>query len=314
MRSRVKSNFDILNRSTPHGSAQGMSLRQITRTHVLGLLLVWALTFVLQRIADAAESNAPPALLLANELGPNIDPAKYLVSEKYDGARAIWDGKALRFRSGRPVSAPPWFIARLPPQALDGELWLARGRFDALSAIVRRAEPVDDEWRRVKYMIFELPNASGIFADRAQRIREITAQAKWPQLVAVDQFRVADRAALKRELDAVVRGGGEGLMLHLADALYVTGRSDVLIKLKLLQDTEAVVIEHVPGKGKYEGMMGALRVRSPDGKQFMIGTGFTDEARKNPPPVGATITYTYRGLTKTGLPRFASYLRVRENF
>ena len=283
------------------------------RTHVLGLLSVWALTFVLQPIADAAESNAP-ALVLANELGPNIDPAKYLVSEKYDGARAIWDGKALRFRSGRPVSAPPWFIARLPAQALDGELWLARGRFDALSAIVRRAEPVDDEWRRVKYMIFELPNASGIFADRAQRIREITARAKWPQLVAVDQFRVADRAELKRKLDAVVRGGGEGLMLHLADALYVTGRSDVLIKLKPLQDTEAVVIEHVPGKGKYQGMMGALRVRSPDGKQFMIGTGFTDEARKNPPPVGATITYTYRGLTKTGLPRFASYLRVRENF
>jgi DNA ligase-1 len=290
-----------------------MSLRQIMRTHVLGLLSVWALTFVLQQIADAAESNAP-ALVLANELGPNIDPAKYLVSEKYDGARAIWDGKALRFRSGRPVSAPPWFIARLPAQALDGELWLARGRFDALSAIVRRAEPVDDEWRRVKYMIFELPNASGIFADRAQRIREITAQAKWPQLVAVDQFRVADRATLKRKLDAVVRGGGEGLMLHLADALYVTGRSDVLIKLKPLQDTEAVVIEHVPGKGKYQGMMGALRVRSPDGKQFMIGTGFTDEARKNPPPVGATVTYTYRGLTKTGLPRFASYLRVRENF
>ena len=163
-------------------------------------------------------------------------------------------------------------------------------------------------------MIFELPNASGIFADRAQRIREITAQAKWPQLVAVDQFRVADRAELKRKLDAVVRGGGEGLMLHLADALYVTGRSDVLIKLKPLQDTEAVVIERVPGKGKYQGMMGALRVRSPDGKQFMIGTGFTDEARKNPPPVGATVTYTYRGLTKTGLPRFASYLRVRENF
>ena len=97
-------------------------------------------------------------------------------------------------------------------------------------------------------------------------------------------------------------------------APYVIGRSDVLIKLKPLQDAEAVVIEHVPGKGKYQGMMGALRVRTPDGKQFLIGTGFTDEVRKNPPPVGTTITYTYRGLTNTGLPRFASYLRVHENF
>ena len=239
---------------------------------------------------------------------------KYLISEKFDGARALWDGKALRFRSGRPVSAPAWFIAKLPAPALDGELWLARGRFDALSGIVRKTEPADDEWRQVKYMVFELPNASGTFAERARRIREIVATTQWPQLVAVEQFRVADRAALKRRLDEVVRRGGEGLMLHLADALYVTGRSDVLIKVKPQQDTEAVVIDHVPGKGKYQGMMGALRVRASDGKEFLIGTGFTDEVRKNPPPVGTTITYTYRGLTKTGLPRFVSYLRVRENF
>jgi DNA ligase 1 len=265
-------------------------------------------------VADAGETVPAPPLLLANELGPNIDPAKYLISEKFDGARAIWDGKALRFRSGRPVSAPAWFIAKLPAPALDGELWLARGRFDALSGIVRKSEPVDDEWRQVKYMVFELPNASGTFAERARRIREIVATTQWPQLVAVEQFRVADRAALKRRLDEAVRRGGEGLMLHLADALYVTGRSDVLIKVKPQQDTEAVVIDHVPGKGKYQGMMGALRVRASDGKEFLIGTGFTDEVRKNPPPVGTTITYTYRGLTKTGLPRFVSYLRVRENF
>ena len=50
--------------------------------------------------------------------GPQIDPANYLVSEKYDGVRAIWDGKTLRFRSGRAVNAPAWFIAKLPAQAL----------------------------------------------------------------------------------------------------------------------------------------------------------------------------------------------------
>jgi len=293
---------------------KGVMLGQIMRKHVLVLLSVWTLISALQQIAQAAESNAPPALLLANELGPQIDPAKYLISEKFDGARAIWDGKALRFRSGRAVSAPSWFIAKLPAQALDGELWLARGRFDALSGIVRKAEPMDEEWRQIKYMIFELPNAPGTFTERARRIREIVANATWPQLIAVEQFRVADRAALKRKLDEIVHRGGEGLMLHLADAPYVTGRSNVLIKLKPSQDTEAVVIEHVPGKGKYQGMMGALRVRAADGKQFMIGTGFTDGVRKNPPPVGTTITYTYRGLTESGLPRFASYLRIRDDF
>ena len=125
---------------------------------------------------------------------------------------------------------------------------------------------------------------------------------------------MADRAVLKRKLDELVHGGGEGLVLHLADAAYVTGRSDVLLKVKQLQDTEAVVIEHLPGKGKYQGMLGALCVQMPDGKKFMIGTGFTHAARQHPPSVGTTITYTYRGFSKTGLPRFASYLRVREEF
>jgi DNA ligase-1 len=277
------------------------------------LLATWSFISCFGSV-DPVKAASAPALLLAKELGPNVDPAKYLVSEKYDGVRALWDGKALRFRSGRAVPAPSWFIAKLPQQALDGELWLGRGRFDALSGIVRKSEPVDDEWRQIKYMIFELPGAPGRFAERAERIKEIVAKTQWPQLIAVEQFRVANRAVLKKKLDEVVRGGGEGLMLHLADATYVTGRSDALLKLKPLQDTEAEVIAHVAGKGKYTGMLGALRVRTPEGKVFLLGTGFSDEVRKNPPPVGAMVTYTYRGLTKTGLPRFASYLRVQENF
>ncbi|MGH7886340.1 MAG: DNA ligase, partial [Candidatus Binatia bacterium] len=233
------------------------------------LFLIVGFNFVSAIALPAAESGSKsPALLLANELAPHVDPAKYLVSEKYDGVRAIWDGQSLRFRSGLPVSAPSWFIAKLPASALDGELWLGRGRFEALSGIVRKTVPQDAEWRQVKYMIFELPDAAGSFAERAPRIEEIVTAAKWPQLVAVEHFRVTNRAALKRKLDEVVRGGGEGLMLHRADAPYVTGRSDVLLKLKPVQDAEAVVIEHVAGKGKYTGMLGALRVRMPDGKVF----------------------------------------------
>ena len=261
-----------------------------------------------------AHANQPSPLLLANVLGENVDPAAYLVSEKYDGVRALWDGKSLRFRSGRTVNAPDWFIAKLPSEKLDGELWLARGAFERLSGYVRKSSPLDEDWQQIKYMVFELPGGAGTFADRVARIQEIIDNAKWPQLVAVEQFRVVDRAALKRKLDQVVNGGAEGLMLHLADATYVTGRSDVLLKLKLLQDTEAKVVEHLPGKGKYVGQMGALRLEMPDGRRFNIGTGFSDATRQKPPLIGTIITYTYRGLTNKGTPRFASYLRVREDF
>jgi DNA ligase 1 len=249
-------------------------------------------------IAITASHAAP--ILLANVLGENVDPAAYLVSEKYD--------------SGRAVNAPVWFIAKLPAENLDGELWLARGEFERLSGFVRKTAPLDADWQQIRYMIFEQPDGAGTFSERYARIREIVAKTNWPQLVAVEQFRVADRAALKRKLGEVVNGGGEGLMLHLADAPYVTGRSDVLLKLKPLQDTEAKVVEHLPGKGKYTGQMGALRLEMPNGKRFNIGTGFSDAVRKNPPPIGTIITYTYRGLTKKGTPRFARYLRVRDEF
>lgn len=258
-------------------------------------------------VAHAAPSRTP--LLLAQESPPDIDPAGYLVSEKYDGVRAWWDGQTLRFRSGLPIAAPAWFLAALPTQPLDGELWFGRGRFEALSAAVRRHQPNDEEWRQLRYMLFELPAAPGTFADRAERILQLVQQQRGDALVAVTQATLPDRAALQKRLRSVVGGGGEGLMLHRADAPYRIGRSPVLLKLKPVHDAEATVLAHLPGRGKHAGRLGALRVRNAEGVAFNIGTGFSDAERDNPPPPGTRISYTHRGHTDGGVPRFASYLR-----
>lgn len=250
-------------------------------------------------------------LLLAQDTDGDIDPAGWLVSEKYDGVRAFWDGAQLRFRGGSAVAAPAWFLARLPKAPLDGELWLGRGRFDLLSGLVRRAAPDDAGWRELRYMVFELPGASGDFARRAAELARLAADAGWPQLQAVPQSSVESRQALSDRLEAVVRAGGEGLMLHRADAPYLTGRRPVLLKLKPQRDADAVVVAHLPGQGRHAGRLGALRVRQADGTEFHLGTGFSDAQRDEPPPPGSTVTFTYRGLTPQGLPRFASFLRVR---
>ncbi len=277
------------------------------------VLFAAAAAFAAVPLAAAARPrSAGLALPLAREAPPDVDPAGHLVSEKYDGARALWDGSRLRFRSGLPVAAPGWFTARLPAAALDGELWLGRGRFEALSAAVRRQQPDDAEWRQLRYMVFELPGAAGDFAQRAARIEALVQAQAWPQLLAVAQRPVADRAALQARLKAVVDGGGEGLVLHRADALHTTGRQAGLLKLKPLHDAEAVVIAHLPGRGKHEGRLGALRVRTPEGLEFQIGTGFSDAQREHPPRIGATVSYSHRGVTAGEVPRFASFLRVRE--
>lgn len=278
---------------------------------VLGIALaLLALTGSASPYASAAAESPP--LLLAERYRDSIDVSHYWVSEKLDGVRAVWDGKVLRFRSGNPVPAPRWFVDALPPQSLDGELWLGRGSFDRLSSIVRRQSPDDGEWRRVSYMIFELPNAPGSFTERREQIRAITEAAKLPWLQAVAQFRVADAAALQAKLRDIVRNGGEGLMLHRDDAAYQVGRSDALLKLTPWLDAEARVIAHLPGKGKYAGKLGALRMEMPDGRRFALGSGLSDDLRQNPPPVGMLVTYRYRELTPHGMPRFPRYLRLRD--
>lgn len=277
-------------------------------------LLLACLALPLQAEPQASPSPQAPALLLAETYQGSEDVSQYWVSEKLDGVRAVWDGRVLRFRSGRPVAAPAWFIAGLPPTPLDGELWAGRDRFDQLSATVRREVPDDAEWRQVRYMIFELPQGRGTFSERVAGIQEVVARARTPWLGVVEQFRLPDRQALLQRLEIVRKGGGEGLMLHRADAPYVTGRSEALLKVKPWLDAEARVVAHLPGKGRYAGMLGALRVEMPDGRQFSLGTGFSAAERRQPPPVGALVTYRYRELTATGLPRFASYWRLRQDF
>jgi DNA ligase-1 len=274
------------------------------------VLAVISFCLALQAFAQSPESRA----LLANVANADIDPTPYLVSEKYDGVRALWDGNALHTRTGNIIAAPAWFTKKLPKLPLDGELWMARGQFEKLSGAVRKTIPQDDEWRQIRYMVFELPDAPGTFAERYEKIKGIVAEAGFAQLVTVEQFRLPNNTALRRKLAEIVAAGGEGLMLHRADAPYVTGRNDALLKLKPLDDAEAIVTGYIPGKGKYAGKMGALQVQTADGRRFQIGTGFSDEIRANPPAIGATVTYTFRGLTKNGLPRFASFWRVREKF
>jgi len=256
-------------------------------------------------------AEALPLLLAKVEQG-QTDVAVYMVSEKLDGVRAFWDGRVLRTRSGNTINAPAWFIENFPAQALDGELWIGRGKFDRLSATVRRQVPDVEDWRQVRFLVFELPQGTGTFFERDQALRKVIQVAAVPWLQAVEQFMLKDRPALKRKLDEIIKAGGEGLMLHRADALYQTGRSDNLLKMKLWNDAEAEVITYQPGKGKYSGMLGALRVRTADGVEFLLGTGLSETDRRNPPPIGSIITFRYRELTPGGRPRFASFHRVRE--
>ena len=263
-------------------------------------------------VFSTAAAARPPPLLLAKTYTDRIAVRDYWVSEKLDGVRAYWDGRRLLSRRGHVFPAPAWFTEGFPSHPLDGELWLRRGAFEATLGAVRKQQPDEAEWRQLSYQVFELPGAAGSFSQRLARLEGLIARVDSPYLQLIAQQRFENEADLHRKLDEVVAGGGEGLMLHRADSLYQTGRSDALLKLKTYWDAEAVVIAHLPGKGRNLGRLGALLVEMPDGKRFKIGSGFSDRERDKPPPVGTRVTYKYYGLSPRGIPRFASFLRVRQ--
>lgn len=244
------------------------------------------------------------------------DLAAWWVSEKLDGMRGFWDGHALWTRSGKPIHAPAWFTEDWPTTPMDGELWSGRGQFERTVSIVRQQQTKGGGWRELRFMVFDLPAHPGPFDARLAMLTSLLDQPAQPWLQTMKQVRVPSQSQLRQRLAQVVSEGGEGLMLHHGQALYRGERSRELLKLKPLDDAEATVIAHLPGTGRLAHKLGALLVEmEPEGRhpprRFKLGSGLNDQDRERPPPIGARISFRYRGLTGAGLPRFASYWRLR---
>ncbi|MGV8804097.1 MAG: DNA ligase [Polaromonas sp.] len=289
-----------------------------TLTLAASLLSASAFAAVEPHVVPAPTPASAPPLMLANVYRPGVVLADYWVSEKYDGVRGYWDGQTLWTRGGERVAAPAWFTAGWPSVPLDGELWAGYGQFSKAVSTVRQQIPSDDAWRAMRFMVFDLPAQGGPFSERIPALNGLVSQIDQPWVQSVAQFKVAHHQALHSLLLKTVKAGGEGLMLHRGDSLYKGLRSDDLLKFKTHDDSEARVVAHIAGKGKYAGQLGALLVEMPAATgqralRFKLGSGFSDVQRQNPPPVGVLVSYRFRGLNDSGIPRFATFLRIRED-
>lgn len=250
-------------------------------------------------------------LLLANKWTPKVDPAGWYASTKLDGIRAYWDGEGtLWSRLGKPfVKAPAEYLAMLPRGVpLDGELYLGPGRFNDTVRAIKGAAG----WGELRYVVFDAPARS----DEPFERRVAYARRVWRDVA--EQTRVESLEHMHEMLAAAQQRGEEGLMLRAPGSLYEGKRSRTLLKVKTFRDCEATVTHVREGKGKHAGRMGYLTCRLDDGTEVDVGTGFTDVeraewwARARERVERTRITIRYQELTPAGVPRFPSFVAVRD--
>jgi len=282
-------------------------------------------------------------------------------------------------RYGKAIYIPDAWYNHLPQYPLDGELWAGRGRFQYVMSTVKSLQP-GPAWDTIQYRVFESPPYDEWLKDRVIDIPNFHKTISWADckafikgreplgvlafrnlvsrlgsllptvgiVVAHPQVQLPwataeAEAIISDTLAAVSLAGGEGLMLRAGASIWQPKRYDQLLKVKKLEDAEAVVTGYVWGRetekgSKLLGLMGALIVDFR-GKRLEL-SGFTDEERAMRStsgvsglaltaaekstlagkdcteqwsayrfPRGFPVSFKYRELSDAGIPKEARYWR-----
>ena len=244
---------------------------------------------------------------------PNIYDKKvhhiknWYMSEKLDGIRAYWTGKELLSKNGNKINAPYWFIKDFPSFELDGELWTKRDDFENIQNIVLDENP-SSKWEEITYNIFEVPNTSGNFDKRLEKIKLWLQKNPNKYINIISQKVCGNESDLDNYLKDLLEKKAEGIILKNPKLEYFAGRSNDILKVKKFYDDEGLIIGiNYTKNNEFK----SLKLQLNNGIVFNLGGGFSNIERQNPPKVGDIVTFKYYTFTKNNKPKFASFLRVR---
>lgn len=288
-------------------------LMTVAKVVVLGasLSILASLTSSIAAKQLAAQFDAAQVREFTGTVADSIVLSEYLVSEKYDGVRAHWDGQYLRTRAGHIIHVPIDISNTFPSTSFEAELWLGYGKFEVASALARRDVSDVALWQQAKLLVFDSPADGTNFTGRVKWMeKQLSMQSAYVQVVKQQQLHNWQQVTDK--FNQVLNAGGEGLMLHHSRATYRLNNKTDLIKIKPFYDTEARVVGHNMGYGGDPLLLKSLQLALPSGVQFRLATGFSIKQRSKPPAIGARVTFKFYGWTNGGVPRHASFLRVRE--
>lgn len=232
--------------------------------------------------------------------------AGWLMSEKFNGVRAIWDGENLKSRNGNIFHAPAWFVAGLPEGVIiEGELWMG---IDTLAQVISEVKKINGDWTGIHFLIFDAVIDGVAHRNRMEIVRSLSLP-DWCDVV--EQVVCESAEHLNRFHDQVKANGGEGVVLKNPEAYYQYERTGDFLKVKDADTDEAAVTGYRMGTGRFAGQVRSLICKF-NGKIFVLNSGLNKEVRKNPPRRGEKVTFEYYGLTKAGKPNHAVFLVTRD--
>jgi len=236
--------------------------------------------------------NAKPA---GSKLEKLMDDPKYIAEVKLDGYRAIFEDGEFYSRLGNQLGDKvPHLVSLLSKYniILDGELCLPSATSNSsdvtriLGSLPEKAVARQEELGKLRYVIFDVLELgyavmTGLtWAQRRETLR------RWFTCVSdIEGIELSEVYEDKRGLLASVEAsGGEGIMLKNVDSLYYPDKrpESVWYKVKKHIIYDVVVMGFTEGKGKYEGLIGAIEFGLyKDGTLTYCGqcSGFSDALR-----------------------------------
>lgn len=269
-----------------------------------------------------------------------------LASFKIDGIRSVNVNCNLLSRSMKPIPNlhTRKLFGRPEYQGLDGELVVGNPNDPNLMQQTSSGVMTISGTPEVKWYIFDKWDEPAPYYQRAKKAVAVVGSSPESNIVWVRQTLINNVDELRAYEEAAVNEGYEGIMLRCPHSPYKQNRStlreEYLLKVKRFDDSEAIVIDvkellhndneaikdergftkrstHA-GNKRESGMLGALRVRDiKTNKEFDVGTGFTNEQRKNlwegrkylPNKI---VKYKYFSIGVVDLPRFPIFLGFRD--
>jgi ATP-dependent DNA ligase len=106
-------------------------------------------------------------------------------------------------------------------------LWLGYGTWDSLVKILKSKFA---DWEHVKYIVFDLPTSQEPYERRMENLHNLSL----PKHVSISSvMKCESQEHLQNYLNSILTAGGEGLVAREPGSLYISGRTESFLKLKV---------------------------------------------------------------------------------